>query len=46
MEIGKIGEIGALVIVITAVEQEHGPELDPVLTQHHLVMECKKTDDK
>ena len=46
MEIGRIGEIGARVIVITAVEQEHGPELDLVPAQHHIVMEGKITDDK
>ena len=46
MEIGQIGEIGAHVIVITVLEQEHGTELDLVPTQHHLVMECKITDSK
>ena len=44
MEIGQTGEIGARVIVITALEQEHGTELDLVLTQHHLVMEGKIPD--
>ena len=46
MEVGQIGEIGARVIVITALEQEHGTELDLVQTQHRLVMECKTTDNK
>ena len=46
MEIGQIGEIGALVIVITVLEQEQGTEIDLVPTQHHLVMECKITDNK
>ena len=46
MEIGQIGEIGARVIVITVLELEHGTELDLVQTQHHLVMECKITDNK
>ena len=45
MEIGQIGGIGARVIVITAVEQERGTELDLVRTQHHLVMECKLTEN-
>ena len=43
MEIGHIGEIGARVIVITALEQEHGTELDPVPIHHHPAMECKIT---
>ena len=46
MEIGQIGEIGARVIVITVLEQEHGTEIDLVQTQHHLVMECKLTDHR
>ena len=46
MEVGQTGEIGARVIVITVLELEHGTELDLVQTQHHLVMECKITDDK
>ena len=46
MEIGRIGEIGAGVIVITALEQEHGTELDLVLTQHLLVLEGKIPDNK
>ena len=46
MEIGQIGEIGARVIVITVLEQEHGTEQDLVPTQHLLVMECKMTDIK
>ena len=46
MEIGQTGEIGARVIVITVMEQEHGTELDLVQTQHLLVMECKTTDNK
>ena len=41
MEIGQIGEIGACVIVITVLEQEHGTELDLVPTQHLRVMERK-----
>ena len=44
MEIGQIGEIGALVIVITVLEQEQGTEIDLVLTQHHYVMESKIKD--
>ena len=43
MEVGQIGEIGAGVIVITVLEQEHGTELDLVPTQHHLVLEGKIT---
>ena len=39
MEIGQIGEIGARVIVIIVLEQEHGTELDLVPTQHLLVSE-------
>ena len=46
MEIGQIGEIGARVIVITALEQEHGTEQDLVPTQHHLVMEGEITENK
>ena len=46
MEIGQIGEIGAGVIVITVLEQEHGTELDLAPTQHHLVMEGKIPDNK
>ena len=46
MEIGRIGEIGARVIVITALEPEQGTELDLVPTQHHIVMEGQITDDK
>ena len=46
MEIGQIGEIGARVIVITVLEQEHGTELDLVPTQHLLVMGSKIIDHK
>ena len=46
MEIGHIGEIGASVIVITVMEQEHGTELDLVQTPHHHVLEGKMSDDK
>ena len=45
MEIGRIGKIGARVIVITVMEQEHGTELDLVPTQHLLVMEGKITEN-
>ena len=41
MEVGQIGEIGARVIVITVLEQEHGTELDLVPIQHLLVSEGK-----
>ena len=41
MEVGQIGETGAHVIVITALEQELGTEPDLVLTHHHLAMERK-----
>ena len=44
METGPTGEIGACVIVILVLEQEHGTELDLAPTQHHLVMECKTTE--
>ena len=46
MEIGQIGEIGARAIVITVLEQERGTELDLVPTQHHLVLECKTTENQ
>ena len=46
MEIGQIGEIGARVIVITALEQEHGTELDLATTQHHHVLEGKIPDNE
>ena len=46
MEIGRIGEIGARVIVITALEQEHGTELELAPTQHHHVLESKIPDNK
>ena len=46
MEIGQTGEIGARVIVITVLEQEHGTELDLVPTHHHFAMEGKKTYNK
>ena len=46
MEVGQTGEIGARVIVITVLEQEHGTEIDLVPTQHHLVMEGAMTDNK
>ena len=46
MEIGQIGEIGARVIVITVMEQEHGTELDLVQTPHHHVLEGKIPDNK
>ena len=46
MEIGQIGEIGARVIVITVLEQEHGTELDLVQTPHHRVLEGKIPDNK
>ena len=46
MEIGQTGEIGASVIVIIILEHERGTELDLVPTQHHLVMECKITDNQ
>ena len=46
MEIGQIGEIGAGVIVITVLEQEHGTELELVPTQHHHVLEGKIPDNK
>ena len=46
MEIGQNGEIGARVIVITVLELEQGTEIDLVPTQHHLVMECEKTDNR
>ena len=46
MEVGQTGEIGARVIVITVLEQEHGTEIDLVPTQHHFVMEGKITDKK
>ena len=39
--VGQIGEIGAHVIVITALEQELGTEQDLVPTHHHLAMEGK-----
>ena len=39
MEIGQIGETGVHVIVITALEQELGTELDHVLIQLPSVME-------
>ena len=41
MGVGQIGETGAHVIVITALEQELGTEPDLVLTHHHLAMERK-----
>ena len=46
MEIGRLGENGARVIVITVLEEDQGTELDLVPTQHHFVMEGKITDDK
>ena len=46
MEIGQIGEIGARVIVITVLEQEHGTELDLVQIPHHHVLEGKIPDNK
>ena len=46
MGVGQIGAIGKYVIVIIVLEQEHGTELDLVLTQHHLVLECKITDNQ
>ena len=46
MEVGQIGGIGARVIVITVLEQEHGTELDLVPTQHLLVMESKIIDHR
>ena len=39
MEVGQIGETGVLVNVITALEQEHGTELDRVTIQFPIVME-------
>ena len=45
MEVGQTGEIGARVIVITVLEQEHGTELDLAPTQHHIVMEGKINDN-
>ena len=42
MEVGLIGTIGVHVSVITALEQEHGTELDLVPTLPHLVMEGYK----
>ena len=39
MEVGQIGETGVLVSVITALEQEHGTELDLVPTLLPSVME-------
>ena len=42
MEVGQIGETGAHVIVITALEQELGTEHDLVPTHHHIAMECKR----
>ena len=41
MEVGQIGETGVHVIVITALEQELGTELDLVPAHHHLAMERK-----
>ena len=41
MEIGRLGENGARVIVITVLEEEQGTELDLVPIQHHFVMEGK-----
>ena len=46
MEVGQTGDIGASVIVIIVLEQEYGTELDLAPTQHHLVMECKITDNQ
>ena len=43
MEIGRLGENGARVIVITVLEEEQGTELDLVPTQHHFVMEGKRS---
>ena len=40
-EVGQIGETGVHVSVITAMEQEHGTELDLVPTLLHTVMEGK-----
>ena len=37
-EVSQPGVIGVRVSVITVLEQEHGPELDLVPTQHLLVM--------
>ena len=45
MVVGQIGAKRQYVFVITVLEQEHGTELDLVPTQHHLVMECKITDN-
>ena len=39
MGVGQIGETGPHVIVITALEQELGTELDHVPTHHLLAME-------
>ena len=39
MEVGQIGETGVHVSVITALEQEHGTELDRVPTQFPIAME-------
>ena len=41
MEALRLGVIGALVSVITVLEQEHGTEQDLVPTQHLLVLEGK-----
>ena len=41
MEVSLLGMIGVLVIVITVLEQEVGPGLDLVPTQHLLVMGSK-----
>ena len=38
-EVGQIGETGVHVNVITALEQEHGTELEIVLTQLRHVLE-------
>ena len=42
MVVGQIGETGAHVIVITALEQELGTEHDRATTHHHIAMECKQ----
>ena len=43
MEIGRLGENGARVIVITVLEEEQGTELDLVPIQRHFVMEGKRS---
>ena len=46
MVVGQSGAKGQCVIVIRALEKEHGTELDIVPTQHHLVLECKITENQ